>query len=121
MTTQMQTIHGSPAAENAIVFGVLLALYLFLCYCYKCIVEKCGHEPGFLVWVPIFNIIRLLQAAGLSGWLFILLFVPVVNIFVGIYMWVKICQARGKTGWLVLLIFVPLINLFFIPYLAFSE
>lgn len=120
-TTQIHTIHGSQLAQTAILIGILAVLYLFLCFCYKCIVEKCGHEPGFLVWVPIFNVIRLLQAAGLSGWLFILLFVPGVNVIVGIYAWVKICQARGKSGWLVLIIFVPLINLFFIPYLAFSE
>ena len=119
--TQIHTIHGSQPAQTAILIGILAVLYLFLCFCYKCIVEKCGHEPGFLVWVPIFNVIRLLQAAGLSGWLFILLFVPGVNVIVGIYAWVKICQARGKSGWLVLIIFVPLINLFFIPYLAFSE
>lgn len=119
--TQIHTINGSQPTHDAIVFGILAVLYLFLCYCYKCIVEKCGHEPGFLIWVPIFNFIRLLQAAGLSGWLFVLLFVPVVNIFVGIYAWVKICQARGKSGLLVLMIFIPLINLFFIPYLAFSE
>lgn len=121
MTTQIHTTDGSQLAQNAIVFAILAVVYFFLCYCYKRIVEKCGREPGFLIWVPIFNVIRLLQAAGLSGWLIILLFVPVVNIVVGIYAWAKICQARGKSGWLVLMIFIPLINLFFIPYLAFSE
>lgn len=102
-------------------FVALAVLYFIYCYCLKSIVEKCGSEPGLLIWVPIFNFIRLLQAAGLSGWLLILLFIPVVNLIVACYMWVKVCQARGKSGWLVIMMFVPILNLFFIPYLAFSE
>ena len=100
---------------------ILLVLYIFLCYCLKCICEKCGTEPGLLIWVPLFNTIRMLQAGGLSGWLFLLFFIPLVNVVMSIVMWVKVCQARGKSGWLVILLIVPVANLFFIPYLAFSE
>src|SRR5215469_16952677 len=121
MTTQMHTIDSSQLGQDAMVFGIFAVLYFIWCFCLKCIVEKCGREPGFLIWVPIFNVIRLMQAAGLSGWLFILLFIPGVNLIVGLYMWVKICHARGKSGWLVLMIFIPILNLIFIPYLAFSE
>lgn len=123
----MNHIHWQPIdahwalTQNAIVYAVLPALYFFLCFMLKRIVEKIGYEPGFLIWVPVFNIIRLLQAAGLSEWLFLLFFVPFVNLFTGFYVWVKICQARGKSGWLILMLFIPLLNLFFIPYLAFSE
>jgi uncharacterized membrane protein len=119
--TQINTMHSGQLDHPAIIIGVLLIVYFFYCYCLMRIVEKCGSEPGLLIWVPIFNIIRLLQAAGLSGWLFLLLFIPVVNIIVGCYMWVKVCQARGKSGWLVIMLFIPLLNIFFIPYLAFSE
>lgn len=122
MNTQIHTINNWQLAQDAIVLGLLPLLYFGYCYCLKRIVEKCGMEPGFLIWVPIFNIIRLIQAAGLTDWLFfIMLLVPGLNFFVALYLWVKVCQARGKTGWLVLLIFVPLINIFFIPYLAFSK
>jgi hypothetical protein len=103
------------------VLGIFLLLYIFFCYCFKLICEKCSTEPGLLIWVPIFNQIRLLQAGGLSGWLFLLFFVPFVGAVMSIYMWVKVCQARGKSGWLVILLFIPVANLFFIPYLAFSE
>jgi Family of unknown function (DUF5684) len=118
--TQIHTIHVGHMAP-ATVIGIVLVLYFAYCYCLKRIVEKCGSEPGLLIWIPLFNIIRMLQAGGLSGWLFILFFIPVVNLVVGCYMWVKICQARGKSGWLVIMIFIPLLDLFFIPYLAFSE
>jgi len=104
-----------------ITAAILLGAYLILCYCLKRICEKCGTEPGFLIWIPFFNIIRLLQAGGLSGWLFFLFFIPIVNAITGLFMWAKICQARGKSAWLIIMIFIPIVNLLFIPYLAFSE
>ena len=104
-----------------IVLGILLVVWLLGCYCLKRICEKCGAEPGILIWIPIFNLFPMLQAAGLSGWLILLFFVPLVNFVMALVMWVKICQARGKSALLVILLFVPFLNLLFIPYLAFSE
>jgi uncharacterized membrane protein YhaH (DUF805 family) len=74
-----------------------------------------------LVWIPIVQLIPLLQAARMQVWMILLFLIPIVNIVVGIVMWVKICVARGKSGWLVILLFIPIVNLIFIPYLAFSE
>jgi hypothetical protein len=112
--------HGNPMVIG-IVVGVLVVLYFFYCFILKRICEKCGTEPGWLVWIPLFNTIRILQAGGLSGWWFLLFFVPIADVVIALYMWIKVCQARGKTAWLVLLLFIPVINLLFIPYLAFSE
>jgi hypothetical protein len=108
----------------AVAVGVLvvfLLLWIFICYCFDRICDKCGTPSGLLIWIPFFNQIRLLQAGGLSPWLFLLFFVPFVGAVMAIYMWVKVCQARGKSGWLVILMFVPVANLLFLPYLAFSE
>ena len=73
------------------------------------------------VWIPIVQIIPLLQVAGWPAWYLLLFFVPFVNVVVSIWMWVRICQAQHKSGWMVLLLFVPIVNLAFVPYLAFSE
>ena len=114
------------AAGVGIVFGLGLlvfglALYLFFCYCCKRICEKCGHNPGILIWIPIVNLIPLLQVAGMAVWMIILFFIPIVGFIMAIMMWAKICTARGKSPWLVIMMFIPIVNLFFIPYLAFSE
>lgn len=102
-----------------IVFAVVLAVYLFTCYCCKRICEKCGKDPGILIWIPIVQLVPLLQLAGMAVWMIILFFIPVVGFIVGIIMWAKICAARGKSPLVVLgIIFLPII---FIPYLAFSE
>jgi hypothetical protein len=104
-----------------LIVGLALAFYLFACYCFKLICEKTGQQPGILVWIPIGQIIPLLQVAGMQEWMIILFFIPLENIVIGIMMWAKICTARGKSPWLVILMFIPFVNLIFIPYLAFSE
>lgn len=98
-----------------------LGVYLFFCYCCKVICEKCGHQPGILIWIPIVNIIPLLTIAKMPLWMIILLIIPLVNLVVAAIMWFKICEARHKPGWMVILVFIPLVNIAFLPYLAFSE
>jgi hypothetical protein len=112
---------GTDLVAALAIIVVALGLYTFYCYCLKRICEKTGHNPGILVWIPIVNVIPLLQVADMPVWMILLFFIPIVNFVVGIMMWVKICQARGKTGWLVIMMFIPVVNLVFIPYLAFSE
>lgn len=102
-----------------VALGVALVVYLFFCYCFKRICEKAGHQPGVLIWIPILQMIPLLQVAGMAAWMIVLLIIPIVGWVVAIIMWAKICQARGKSPWLVILgIILPIV---FIPYLAFSE
>ena len=103
------------------IIALVLAFYVFMCYCFKRICEKTGRKPGALIWIPIVHFIPLLQVAGMAEWMIILVLIPIVNIVVFVMMWAKICMALGKSPWLVIMIFVPLVNLVFIPYLAFSE
>lgn len=104
-----------------LVAGVLIVFHLLLCYCFKCICEKCEVKPSILVWIPFFNMIRMLQAGRLSRWLFILFLIPIVNAATFLIMWKRICEARGKSPWLILMLFFPVLNLLFVFYLAFSD
>jgi hypothetical protein len=119
--------HSSGAGAAAALLGsaiflvLLVGVYIFFCYCCKRICQKAGRDPGVMIWIPIVQLIPLLQTAGMAEWMIILLLIPLVNLVVGIMMWAKICEARGKSPWLVILMFVPVANLAFIPYLAFSE
>jgi len=100
---------------------VSLAIYLFISYCYKRISEKCGVNPGALVWIPIARLVPLLQVAKMPIWFIVLFLIPFVNLVIFFMMWAKICVARGKSGWLAVLFIVPIANLVLIPYLAFSD
>jgi hypothetical protein len=96
-----------------------LALYVFFCFCLKRICEKCGVNPGALIWIPIAQLIPLLQVAKLPVWVIILFFIPLVNAITSIVLWVKICQARGKSAMFVILVII--LPIIFIPYLAFAD
>ena len=123
----MDSSQSSAAATGigiiAILFIVVFAIgiYLFSAYCCKRICEKAGHNPGILIWIPIVQLIPLLQVAGMATWMIVLFFIPLANLVVLVMMWAKICTARGKSPWLVTMLFIPILNLLFVPYLAFSE
>jgi hypothetical protein len=112
---------GLSLAVVAFICLIGLALYIFTCFCFKRICEKCKVEPGIMIWIPIVQLIPLLQVAGMATWMLILFFIPIANFVVAIMMWAKICSARGKSPWLVIMAFIPIVNIAFIPYLAFSE
>lgn len=112
---------GMGVAMMLVVLVVALAFYVFFCYCAKRICEKCGVTPGVLIWIPIAQLVPLLEVAKMPVWMIILFFIPIANLVVIVMMWAKICIARGKSPWLVIMLFIPVVNIAFIPYLAFSE
>jgi len=121
----------SDARQAGALFGSLLVLLLvlafavaahfFMSYCVKRICEKCGHEPGILIWIPIANLIPQLTAAKLPTWMIILFFIPLVNLAAFVMLFWKLCEARGKAGPLGLLMLVPVANLGLVLYLAFAD
>ncbi len=105
----------------AIAIGLVLglALWAFFSYCLKRICLKAGHEPGALVWIPIAQLVPMLNIAGLPLWWIILCFIPCVSMFVIWYIWYKILERLGHgPGFLVGIILLPFI---FIPLLAFGQ
>lgn len=121
MSENNQEMIGAGVGLAILLVGLCvgLAVYVFFCFCGKKICEKCGVTPGVLIWIPIVQLIPLLQVAKMPVWMIILFFIPIVGFIVGIIMWAKICAARGKNQLLV--IGVILLPIVFIPYLAFAD
>jgi hypothetical protein len=115
-------LHLPPISTNliAILATILLAIYVFACYCCKLIVQKTGHEPGVLVWVPVLQTFPLLRAAGMSPWWFLAFLVPVLNLVAQVLWCLKIADARGKTVWVAVLLLLPVTSFLAFLYLAFS-
>ncbi len=103
------------------VLGLVLATYLFFCYCSMLICRKTNTEPGGLVWVPVLQLIPMLRAAGMSPAWFLAFLVPVLNVVAQVTWYVKIVQARGKSLWVAFWLLLPFTNLFAYLYLAFSS
>jgi len=95
-------------------------LYLFFCYCCMQICKKTNNRPGLLVWIPGLQMIPLLRAAGMSPWLFVTLFIPLVGQIVQIVWCVRICRVRQKNSLLAILLIIPVTSVIAFVYLALS-
>jgi len=104
----------------AVVAAIGLVCYIFTCYCYKRISLNAGHDPGFLIWIPILQMIPLLRAAQMSPWWLLGLIIPLVNLVVVILWCFKIVAACGKSVVWAILLILPFTNIIAFLYLAFS-
>lgn len=76
-------------------FIVILILSVVMIVAMWKIYAKAG-EPGWASIVPFYCNYVLFKIAMGNGWLFLLLFVPVVNIVFGIMVYFKLAKAFGK-------------------------
>ncbi|MGA7615587.1 MAG: DUF5684 domain-containing protein [Thermoanaerobaculia bacterium] len=87
---------------TVILFAVSLVFYLFFCYCYKRICEKAGVEPGWMIWVPILQLIPMFQAAKLHPALILLFLIPFVNLIMAFVLVANLSKALGRSPMLCL-------------------
>jgi Family of unknown function (DUF5684) len=121
------------AQENnrvpAVFFGGFLVIFCFLVlvlYVYhalalQTIATKTNTENPWFAWIPILNIILMLNIAKKPIWWIILCLIPLVNIAILIVVWMGIAEARSKPNWWGILVIVPGANLIVPGYLAWSD
>ena len=102
------------------ILTLLGILYLFFCYCCWQICRKTSNRAGLLVWIPGFQMVPLLRAAGMSPWLFFTLFIPVVSPIVMIVWCFRICRVRQKSALVAIFLLLPVTSVLAFVYLALS-
>lgn len=112
-----------PAGLIAGMFLILLlvfaAIYVFFALCMMKIAQKTNTDNAWWAWVPILNIVLLLNIARKPVWWILLFFIPLVNIIISILVLIGVAEARGKGAiWGIIAAFIPIIGF---PYLAFSD
>ena len=104
-----------------LVMVFVLILYVVMAISLMKIAKRTGTENAWFAWIPILNLILMLQIAKRPMWWLIFFLVPILNI-AGIVMqfiiWVDIAKRLGKTA--VFGVLAALIPIIFMPYLAFS-
>ena len=98
-----------------------IVLYIYASFSLFTIARKTHCEVAFLAFVPILQVVPLVQAAGKSLLWILLLLIPVVNIVAIVLIWMGIAEQRGKSPLLGLLMLIPGLNLLVLGYLAFSD
>ncbi len=124
---QMSDNEGAAAGVAALgaflmVFLVIgLAAYVYMSLALQTIAKKTNTENAWLAWIPIVNIILMLNIAKKPLWWIILFLVPLVNIVIAILVWMGIAEARNKPNWWGILMIVPVVNLIVPGYLAWAD
>lgn len=102
-------------------FVFFVAVYVYMALALQTIADKTKTENSWLAWIPIANLILLLNIAKKPVWWIVLFLVPVVNIVIAIMVWMAAAEARGKPSWWGVLMIVPIANLIMPGMLAWSD
>ena len=118
----------SPEVSSAAVAGimaiylvVLVVGYVYMAICFQVIAKKTATANPWMAWVPIANLVLMLNIAKKPVLWILLMLIPLVNLVIFIIVFMKIAEARGKPGWVGILMIVPFVNLILPAYLAFSK
>ena len=112
------------AAASGIVLFVLalvVAGYVYCALAMQTIAQKTHTENPWLAWIPIVNIVLILNIAKKPIWWFLLFLIPLVNIVICVIVWMAVAEARNKPNWWGILIIVPVVGLIVPGYLAWSD
>lgn len=99
----------------------VLAIYIYMAICLMKIAKKTGTDNGWFAWIPILNIILMIQIAKKPMWWIIMFFIPFVNIIFSIMLWMAIAEAVKKPSWWGIMMIIPIMNIITPGYLAFSK
>lgn len=114
----MNGSYGSGAGFGTVGVIVSLAVMVFFIAVGWKIFAKAG-KPGWAVFVPIYNIIVMLEIVNRPLWWIILFLIPIANAVVGIITILDLAKSFGKgTGFAVGLF---LLGPIFFPILAFGD
>lgn len=120
-----QDSHSPNPALLAGAMGTILLIglgaYIFIALALQTIAQKTGTPNAWFAWIPIVNIILILNIAKKPVWWIVLFLIPVVNIVISVLVWMAVAEARQKPSWWGLLTLIPLANIIAIAYLAWSD
>lgn len=108
---------------------VLLAVYIYSAFALMTIAKKLKYKQAWLAWIPIVNLVLILQLGGFAwGWVFLML-IPVfgwiaIAVMVIISFW-RIYEKRKYPGWFSLAILIPeigfLLNMIALGFVAWKD
>ncbi len=77
-----------------VVAAVAAVLYVWTAVALAAVFDKSGAAP-WRAWVPLYNLSVLLRLGGLSGWLVLLLLLPVFGV---LFVWAAVTTAAHRIG-----------------------
>jgi Family of unknown function (DUF5684) len=111
----MQSVAAVFAQPAIAIAPVYLAVFILYIVAGWRIFAKAG-EPGWGVFVPIYNLYLICKISGRPEWWLILFFIPLVNVAIGLIIAMDVARAFSKGPgfgiglWLLGFIFVPILG-----------
>jgi len=100
---------------------VWLGMYVYFSFCLFTIAKKVNHESPWWAFVPVLNVVQIIQMASKPLYWFIFLFVPIVNIVVIAMLWIEVAKAREKSPIWGILMLLPFLNFVAVLVMALGE
>jgi len=104
-----------------VMLVVFAVFYIYFALAFQTIAKKTNTENAWWAWVPILNVLLMLNIAKKPLWWFILLLIPLVGIVIGIIVMMAVAEARNKPSWWGILMIVPVVGIIVPGYLAWSD
>jgi hypothetical protein len=120
---------GEEAALGVAVIGMIVlffllfvgAIYAYFALAISTIARKTYTPNAWYAWVPILNMVLLLNVAKKPAWWVLLYFVPFVNIVIMVITWMEVAKARGRPDWWGVFIIAPIANFILPGILAWTD
>jgi len=100
---------------------IFLVAYVYHALALQTIATKTNTENAWFAWIPILNLILMINIAKKPIWWILLFLIPVVNFVIYVILWMGIAEARKKPNWWGILTIVPVVNIIVPGYLAWSD
>lgn len=108
-------------AFMAVAWIFVLGIYIYSAICYMAMAKRTNTPNGWFAFIPILNVILMLQLAKRPLWWIILMLIPFVNIVIGIIVMVDILKALKRPAWWVILMMIPIVNLVILGLMAWGK
>ena len=106
---------------GAIMWLIILAVYLYFCYAQFKIAQKVGFgNSAWWAFIPILNTFLLIKMANRPLYWFIFCLIPFVNVIIFAVLWIDVAKACSQSPVWGFLTILPFVNLISIGVLAFS-
>jgi len=104
-----------------VFFLIFAAIYVYFALAFSTIAKKTNTPNPWWAWVPVLNILLMLNIAKKPMWWIVLFFIPIVSIVIAIIVMMGVAEARGKPNWWGILMIVPVVNIIVPGYLAWAD
>jgi hypothetical protein len=113
MDTQSFASSGASLVIGIVTY-ILLALPLYA------IAQKTNTENAWFAFVPILNLVLLLNVAGKDLWWIILFIIPCVGWVIYIVCWMAVAERVNKPSWMGILCGIPILHIIMPFVIAFA-